>query len=364
MKSQNRIMKLFKKLYLLLIFLSIQLANSQLKESFEKGFIITKTGEKISGYIRKDDFKNKVNKICFKKILENKKCKLYDTIQITSFKSGDDELYDLFEVEINNKSKKITLFAKKLLGGEISLYKGFYNGDTFYIVSKREENYILQKDKLVSGETKVTRYNYLGILNSATENFPIRTGATVEFNQRSFIDIIGNYNKSKGANYEVIKTNDERQNFWIITGGLGFGNEESEFFFQFNNRLFFPKFSRNTSFSTGLNYYNYQYTDTQLDTEVTQSLISIPFQIQHNFLNKNIRPYIVTGASLSFLSRNDEDGNSIIEETGFQSDFGLGFILGAGIELDLYKGLILKSEYRHETFTHLLLFGIGYHFMK
>lgn len=356
-------MTLFQKLSLLLILLLTQLANSQLKESFEKGFIITKNGEKISGYIQEDDFKNKVIKICFKKTLEDKKCKPYDTMQVVSFKTGDDEIYDLFKVEINNGKTKINLFAKKILSGETSLYKGFYTGDVFYIVSKKEGNYILQKDKLVSGETKVRRYNYLGTLNSATENFPIRNSTTVEFNELSFIDIIGQYNKSEGADYEITKTSNKGKNFWIIIGGLGFGNEESEFFLQFNNRTYFPRFSRNTSFSTGLNYYNYQYTDTALNTEVTQSLISVPFQVQHNFLNKNIRPYAFTGASLSFLSINDEDGNSIIEDTGFQSDFGLGFMLGAGIEVDLYKGLMLKSEFRHETFTHLILFGIGYYFM-
>jgi opacity protein-like surface antigen len=68
--------------------------------------------------------------------------------------------------------------------------------------------------------------------------------------------------------------------------------------------------------------------------------------------------------NFSYYSKKDKNGKSLLEDSGLQSEFGLSFLFGAGIEIDLYKGLMLKSEYRHETFTQLILIGIGYNFSK
>jgi len=65
------------------------------------------------------------------------------------------------------------------LNGKTSLYKGLHEKSVFYIISKKDKNYILQNDKFISGQTKVSRYNYVGILNLATENVPIKTNTTI-----------------------------------------------------------------------------------------------------------------------------------------------------------------------------------------
>jgi len=256
------------------------------------------------------------------------------------------------------------------VNGKTSLYKGLHEKSVFYIISKKDKNYILQNDKFISGQTKVSRYNYVGILNLATENLPIKTNTTILYKEQVFIDILSKYNTSKGDDFEIIKTKEKPVRFYILTAGIGFGNSsESEYFAQFTNRIYFPKFSKNTSLNIGLNYYNYKFVIPRAvslgsDFEATQSLISVPFQLQHNFANKNIRPYAFIGMNISYLSVKDDEGNSIIEQRGLQSDFGLNFLFGGGIEVDLYKGLMFKGEYRYETFSHLMLFGIGYNFSK
>lgn len=363
-------MKHKKLLFLILILFSFSILNAQLKQFYEKGQITIKNGEIKQGYIRNDDFKHKIDKVCFKLSLTDEKCRFYDTSEIVSFKTENGEIYDVIETSLNNNTSPITLFAKKILNGKTSLYKGLHEKSVFYIISKKDKNYILQNDKFISGQTKVSRYNYVGILNLATENLPIKTNTTILYKEQVFIDILSKYNTSKGDDFEIIKTKEKPVRFYILTAGIGFGNSsESEYFAQFTNRIYFPKFSKNTSLNIGLNYYNYKFVIPRAvslgsDFEATQSLISVPFQLQHNFANKNIRPYAFIGMNISYLSVKDDEGNSIIEQRGLQSDFGLNFLFGGGIEVDLYKGLMLKGEYRYETFSHLMLFGIGYNFSK
>jgi hypothetical protein len=355
-------MKKIKILFFILTYLSVNLSSAQLKEIFEKGSIINNSDNEIKGYIKNDDFTYKSTKICFKSTLEDKKYIIYDTSQIKSFQTERGEKFDLFTVNLNNNSTEATLFAKKILDGETSLYKGLHKSLVFYIIKKNNTNYILQNDMFFSGQTEVKRYNFRGILNLVTENLPIKTNTEVKFSENIFIDIITKYNLSKGSDSKEIKLKEKKTTkFLIVNIGGGARGDESEYFIQLINRIYYPRISKNSSLNIGINYYNYQFTESNIENK--QSLITIPFQLQHNILNKNIRPYIFTGFNFSYLTRVDNQGNSQIE-SGLQNDFGFSFLLGGGLEVDIYKGLMLKSEYRHETFTHLILFGIGYNFSK
>ena len=352
-------------LFLTTLFFMSQL-NAQLLDSFDKGYIILKNGSKKIGFIKNDDFKQKTSSICFKTSLDNDKCSSYDCLQLDTFGTGN-ETYQFFDIKLENKSVPVKLFAKKILSGGVSLYKGFYEENVFYILKTEKENFILQKDRLISGQIKLNRYNYEGLLNIATERFPKNSDYPLEFKEKVFIDVISKYNNSKGFANTVIKSKRKTKNFIIATAGAGIKNNESEFFFQLTNRIYQPKFSKSTSLNIGLNYYHFEYNLPNKigpEIEVTQSLISVPVQLQHNFSNKKIRPYIFTGLNASYFSKKDQNNNSLIDKKGLQKNFGLGFLFGGGIEIDLLSGFMLKSEYRHETFTHLLLFGIGYNFSK
>jgi hypothetical protein len=359
-------MKNKKFLFLLLLTFTIKSSFAQLKEIYEKGSITKNDGQTISGFIKNDDFKHKITSICFKTSLSNNTCLKYDTSQIISFKTERGEIYNLFNIKINNLSKDVTLFAKKLVDGKTSLYKSLSNEMIFYIVKKGNKNYVLQKDRLKSGEVKIERYNYPGILNQITEDFSIKTKNEVKFKEQYFIDRISSYNESKGNEYKIIKTTEKPVKFLTFSSGLGFGkNKGSEYFLQLNKRIYYPNFSRNTSLNIGLNYYNYQFTEPKSfgsDIEVTQTLVSVPFQFQYNLAHKSTRPYIFSGVNIAFFNKKDQNKNSLIDKKGFQENFGFSFLFGAGLEIDIAKNIFFKGEFRHETFNHLFLFGLGYVF--
>ena len=126
-------------------------------------------------------------------------------------------------------------------------------------------------------------------------------------------------------------------------------------------RKYYPKISNSTSLNFGVSYFNYKIEEQNATN--TASLLSIPLQIQQNLFNKNIRPYIFAGLSLNYLIANDNNGNSILEK-GFQKTYGINLLYGVGIEIDIFKGFYLKSEYRNEAYSHPILFGIGYVFQN
>jgi hypothetical protein len=358
-------MKNLHSLLILLILITFNQTNAQLKEVFEKGTITKKDGTKIDGFIRNDDLNYKLYKTCFKTSITDKKCTVYDTSQIKSFQTEKGEIFDLMTLIVDNKTTEISLFAKKIIEGKTSLYKSVYNSNVFYIISKNGTKYVLQNDLFISGQTEVKRYNYMGILNLATENFPIKTNNTkIEYNEKNFKDIVTQYNTSLGFESKTIKLKEKATKFFIASiGGGSIDNGGSEYFIQLTNRIYYPNFNKNTSLNIGLNYYDLNFID-RVDGDVNQSLISIPFQLQYNILNKNIRPFLFSGMNFSYTRRLDSKGNSLIEDKGLQQDFGFSFLLGAGIEIDIYKGFMLKSEYRYETFNHGILFGIAYNFSK
>lgn len=267
----------------------------------------------------------------------------------------------MLEISLNNNTIDIKVFAYLILKGKASLYKGIYKSNVFYVISKDTTNYVLQNDVFIPGHTEVKRYNYKGILNLATENLPIKSNSDIGFRENDFIEIITKYNLSKGSEIKDFRQKEKATKFLIAYAGGGVGKDDSEYFFQLIHRLYYPRISKSTSLNIGVNYYNYQVNDLNNASKI--SLISLPFQIQHNLSNKSFRPYLFTGINFSYLRKVDDDNNSLLED-GFQSNYGFGFLYGAGIEIDIYKGLMLKSEFRYETFAQLILFGIGYNFSK
>lgn len=347
----------------LLLCFSCHLVNAQMKDTFEKGTITTNDNKKIDGYIKTNDLSHLSSEICFKLAKEDVKYVIYNTTQIKSFQTVTGKIFDLLLIKTKNDSTEIAVFANLILKGKASLYKTTYKSTTLYIVVVNSENYVLQNDELIYD--KIRKYNYQGVLNIATEGFLMGNYSKIAFKELDFIKVITQYNTSKGSESKEVKYDEKNIHYSIVNIGGGGKKDEYEFFFQAMYRLYYPKISRSTSLNFGLNYYNYQFHESfgSSTSKFKQSLISLPLQFQQNLLNKNIRPYLFAGLNLSYTKIVDDRNNSLIEG-GLQKSFGLGFLYGAGVELDLYKGIMLKSEYRYEIFNHLLLFGIGYNFSK
>lgn len=348
-----------KKTILFLLLSSTFLSNAQLKENFKKGWILNKNGTKTEGYIRLDDIIELSSNVCFKINLDEKKCKNYNSTQIKSFKVVDGETFNSLDLEINNNSKEITVFANLILESKkLSLYKSSYNSETFYILRKNRINYVLQNDKLTSGDLEVKKYNFKAILNYTTEGLIFNYNSKIRFSENFIFETVVKYNELKKVKTKDLRTKNKSANLYLISAGSSFQKDLAESYGQFIIRKYSPKISKSTSLNFGVNQLGSRIKSK--DKEVKLSILSIPFYIQQNILNKNVRPYIFTGASFNFVKI--DHNNNPIAEIFLNRPNRMSFLYGAGLEIDIYKGIYLKSEYRVDLYNHPVTFGIGYIF--
>lgn len=356
-------MKIGRLLCCVAFFLSYNISIAQLNDTFEKGTIILNNGDKTEGYIKTEDLSKLSSEICFKLALTDLKCVSYTASQIKSFYTENGKIFDLLTLLINNNSNEINVFANLILKGKASLYKSVYESEEFFIIANNNTLYVLQNDQLVLWETEKRKYNYRGYLNIATEGFT-NTDKNIEFNENKFIEIISGYNASKGFESEKVTYKEKNITYINANAGGGFKTHATEFYFQGMYRTYYPKISRSTSLNIGLSYFNYWHSEPygRGTIEYTQTLTSIPLQLQQNLLNKDFRPYLFAGFNLSYM-KIVENENNTSTDNGLIKKIGVGLLYGGGMEFDIYKSLMLKCEYRNEIFRHLLLFGIGYNFL-
>lgn len=337
-----------------------------MKETFEEGSIVLNNGIVKKGFIKIESLAKMNTSVQIKESLAVKETEIVESVGIKSLETENYVVYQQFKIRINKNTDEIIVLANLLLEGKASLYAFNYNGEIFYIVVNNQKDYVLQKDSFKSGDKKVIRNNYIGTLNLATEGFS-GANSSLSFDNNSFVKTITAYNKSQNSETKLIININKSKSFLLAYAGVGIpSNTEKEFFAQGIYRVFMPSISDGLSLNTGFNYFNYEYSNPIYDRQnlsFTANIYTIPGQLQYNILNKAVRPYIFGGLSLLYIDAKDVNGDDVIEK-GLQSSFGINYNYGAGIEASVYKGIMLKAEYRHEALRHLFLCGIGYNFSK
>jgi hypothetical protein len=344
---------------------------AQLNDSYVNGTIELRTGEKIKGLIRNDELGKTTFGIKFKSLISSEKFTVYDTSQLKGFSFDNGNSYELLYMKGRHMDSTVAVFAKLLVKGKASLYKLSYYLDIIYIITNETKLYVLQEDKLGKGANpEFIQYYFKNYLSSAFAGSTIsdKELENIKFSEKQLAAIVVKYNQSLGEESKVVATKQKPIHFvGAFAGGMIAGSNKKEYFFQAYYRTFFPEFSRGTSFNIGVNYFNYKSNEIKgtglyaTNKTYTRTLFSIPFEIQQNFLNKNIRPYAIAGFSASYFKVVDEEGTSQLRK-GFENNMGIGLIFGAGIEAKIYKGLTFKTEYRNQVISHLVLAGLGYNF--
>lgn len=351
---------------LVLILLYCFPANAQLQDEYLKGKITLQNNQQKEGYIKRESLE-KMNCFIYFKETENQKDPVkYDTLSLTGFTMQTGEIFERIIFEPNPKLKNRYFFGSLLLRGKASVYETMYKEAQFYIISNDGINYPLQDDVLEVNATAITPHYFKNYLTKAIGDSFNSKISRMNFSEESILSIVSEYNKSQSSLSIPTLVKKSNVSFLILNVGIGkrSGNEK-ETYVQGIYRVYFPKYSKSTSINTGISYYKYRFSENYYGYIInySRSLFSIPFQIQQNLLNKNIRPYFFAGFNICYIKETN-DRNLETNDKGFQKDFGFGFLFGAGIEADIYKGLMAKIETRNEIYKHPISFGIGYNFSK
>jgi hypothetical protein len=358
----------------LLFFVLFQLHSSgQTKVIYEGGIVELNNRQTVVGHIKKGELPDMLSRISFKHDLTDENSITYDTAQIRRYWIGSKDTYELLRFSVNNPAEPVTTFAKLLVRGDASLYKTMYKEEVLYIVKRDNQLFVLQNNKPASSNSKtpVGAADYKNQLTKALgKSLPSSGNAgNVAYTEKNFIALVSAYNNAVNSPNDILLAKAEPISFLLATVGGGLQqNDGKEIFLHTAYRTFFPDLSRNTSLNVGFNFYASQYSeiikinfyDYQFD--YTSLLFTVPVEVQHNLLNKNIRPFVSAGFTFAYHSLRDQYGNT--ENKVFKNGVGIRPVYSGGVEADFSKNFFLKAAYRKEVFSHLVLVGVGYNFSK
>lgn len=346
-----------------------QHAIGQLMTTFVQGSILLKDGEKLSGLIKAEPMSSMNIRINFKNTEADKTVEKYDTGEVKTVELSDGGIFEFLRFKLEERADSTAVLAKLVIRGSASLYKLNYNSKLFFLVRNKALVFLLRDDEQLStNSTQMISHYYKNRLNDALFNSPafVNEINALSFNEDALLRIITSYNKSVNSPNEIIKEKKSIARFLIFgVGGMYQKTNDNEMYVQAAMRTYFPRISKSASLNVGVNYFNKKYTAASYYNSAVKygfQLISIPLQVQQNILNAGFRPYCFAGFNLSYVKSEDEFGHPQTG-TGFQNNFGVGILYGGGIEIDIYRGLMLKGEYRYENIGHLVMAGLSYHLL-
>jgi hypothetical protein len=348
----------------------------QLPEYYIKGTITTDDGEKITGYIRGTSNEKMNVGADFKKTLTAKQLSVYDTAGVVRIELENGDIFERLYIVPNEFEKRAAVLARVRVQGKLSLWQTFYHGIPYYIISRPAEpgkNYVLRDDHIEPSSVVITRHYYKSFLRLATKDVPEfkMDPDKVGFNDRDMIAFVSAYNAAVHSENKVPTITQKKAQF-LVFGVSGMKtSSKKEYFVQLNYRIFFPKISRGTSLTLGFNYFQHQENQpsqpvvNQYGVQVIQpasvfkaTVVSVPVQMQQNILNGHFRPYVFAGLDFNVNKTSDSEENPA--PSVYNNLIGFQMLYGGGIEWNIYKGLMLKGEYRFEAVRHLTMGGIYY----
>ncbi|QDO92974.1 PorT family protein [Formosa sediminum] len=377
-------------------FLFFNISSAQ--ENFLSGYVVSTTGDTISGYIDIKDWKTNPKEITFKKEL-NQNPIIYDTSSIKYFNAQDNAYISaIVDIEIssrdiqnlkndaNLKLEKRDVFLKVLINGNKSLYyyKDEHNKTNFYI--KENDKFILLTHKTYLKETIniVENNQYKGqlifYLNDCKNIQSQINNAT--YTQESLTSVFEKYYKCIGSEIDFKSTKEKTAlEFGIVAGitntNLKFNNEKHSIYLNGDYAsstnlaaglfldIVFPKNNNKWSIHNELLYTSYSTKNTYIDYDTTDTYSSYNSEIGHTFIELNnllrytqplgkLSVFLNGGISSGFVI-SDENylkaerhnySNVIITEaeaTPNSSTFEFGFSLGTGIT---YQNIGLDIRYK------------------
>ncbi|WP_304065655.1 outer membrane beta-barrel protein [Pedobacter glucosidilyticus] len=336
--------------------------KAQVKESTLRGSLFLKEGEILKGTFKDEEFSKMSISVKFKAD-EDKEFRSYTPKDLKKIELENGEIYEVFESKPPRDSLLKPILAYLILKGGVSVYEAYSDDVNIYLISKDGKNYWLQEDQVASYSTALVKFFYKNILYSIVNDSPI---TMEDVNRVSFNDdilkLITRYNTYKGNSSKIIKPKGQNYKFLIFNVAGIYKPDNFEYTLSGAYRFINPRISRSASLNVGFRYTYYRRTEDQLSSSISQdnyNIFSLPVTLQQNILNKGVRPLVFCGLDFTYFTLKDYNKRDITRR-GIQENVGLGIHYGAGIEIDLLKRFMIRSEYRRDVISHFITAGLSY----
>lgn len=355
--------------------------RAQLRTLYEPGVVTFEDGKIAKGFILRSSDSKMATNISFTTSPAGKSVVNYEAKEIKSVVFEDGLTFEKISVNTGN-GNNITTLGHLLLTGKVNLYSFQNAKNRCYLVKKGGTDFILQDDERLNDGTLVRHYfkNLLVVVTNDVPGFKKDT-EKMTFSERQILNFLLRYNTASGESFQVSRPKDNFRGFFIVSAGRSiFGNSlktTPEVTFQADYRMLMPRISRTTSLAIGFHAYSFQYSYTldsgkyrsvEIGDQITYAyipayyslhekgqLFNVPFQIQQSLSAGRLRPYFLAGFNIYYRTMaHDPDNGILTKRSGFNPHFG------AGLEWNIYAGLMCKLEYRNEGYSHPLLLSLAY----
>jgi hypothetical protein len=342
--------------------------KAQLQDQYVKATVHFTDGKTITAAVLNEETEKLNNSISIKDSSNKKSKTTYSAYDIRSIEFENGKKFRQITFTPHGSEDTLTVLGRLIVTGKIDLLQVYYKNEEILIAIRDGEPYPMQKDEFTSLDRELKYHHYNAYLLSALRDAPdaIREKtAKTDFDQKDISKLFVEYNKLYDNPVEILKTTNQNKKFFIA-GVLFKKTKENPYgFFGFiNYRLYVTDFSRSTSLNTGIHFYNYQsktiYSPTQTITS-TRTIASIPIFVQQNLLNKAVRPYLFAGLNATYVHEKTDDRYAVTAK-GFQRNYGVNMLGGAGIEINIISNLMLKADYRYENVAHGFMGGVAFLF--
>ena len=359
----------------IIILLSIVLISLRAfcQDDFKKGYIVKGKSDTVRGYIKEDLEETFVQSITFKDASGAKKTFSITDLQAFGFDQG--AVYRLVSyVQPPDSVKKQSHFAKLLMTGPFDLFSFRKKDNLYFVVYTTDSSYLLYDDQTTQLGEVSEQGNYRNFLAFFARECPSisATADKVNFSEQALISYFTSLEKCNGTfsgsqiNYSKPKT----ERYILLTAGAFALDKKSEIFVQALIQFFWPSFSKKTSLNTGLAYSrNTRETSTpysmgEIKDEWATELYELPLIIRYDILSRRVRPYIYGGAAIG----TKREKQTVSKISSFETEifttnhtsFGVAPLLGGGIDVSVWKSLLINVDWHYDVISHLPVVGIGF----
>lgn len=333
-------------------------------QEFVSGYIIPIEGDTIHGQIKNNAFNKLFTEVEFR-LDEQSTSTTYNPNEINGFFASPSMYFEVW----NDENVKAKRFAKKLIDGNITLYKSIINQQTSYYLRKIDGQQLqISKSDTKKKDKITTDTKYIGLLRLFMQdcNVLAMQERGFEYKDKALKRLISAYNVCVGSDFEDLapKRKLEFSISLLASGGLEkvqltdpatlIPSQKVNGLTQRVALLADLSPSPYFMISTGLGYsrgsidHQEQSSLAVIQNEISHQSITIPIIVKAIWNRPTISPYLNVGAERAFIISSNYKEQKIFSGTSSTSrdlaDFinkGYSLDVGMGVRTQIHKKLNL-----------------------
>jgi hypothetical protein len=372
-----------KKTFVLAFGLWLTFHFAQAQDRSMPGYIVRVSGDTLHGFLKVQGTDESAKQISFKASADDKDFQVYTPDEVKAFQYDGGYLFRAITYPdprpagrgapgtgagvtsdragtgavtggTSDRAGTVTrtCFGKLLVAGELDLYTFTEQSWQYFLVRKESTYYLLYDDDLQAAP--YSQGNFRSELNFLASGCPAMSNAVgsasyTEGGLRAFfqqLDGCLNPNQPVQSYHYGVKAH---SGFLAYIGGMSYTGR-SQFTMEARYRLFWPQLDPNLTFNVGVRFVDLKKLKLGLLTDY--QLFSIPVTIQYDLDMAKGRIHPFAYAGLSLVSANVTPNNPDVANVGAK-----GFVLGAGIEVKVYRCLWVRAEWREEYVAQIPTVG-------